>query len=70
MYMGFKELNLEVHRIIFIILLILLLICSKYRVYFKKYILLLNLFLATVIQKNISYGLIILLMNINIISAD
>lgn len=68
--MGFKELNLEVHRIIFIILLILLLICSKYRVYFKKYILLLNLFLATVIQKNISYGLIILLMNINIISAD
>lgn len=68
--MGFKELNLEVHRIIFIILLILLLICSKYKVYFKKYIILLNLFLATVIQKNISYGLIILLMNINIISAD
>jgi hypothetical protein len=68
--MGFKEVNLEIHRIIFILLIILLLISSRYKDYFKNYKLLLNLFLVFVLQKNISYGLIMLLMNINIFSAD
>ena len=68
--MGFKEVNLEIHRIIFILLIILLLISSRYKDYFKNYKLVLNLFLVFVLQKNISYGLIMLLMNINIFSAD
>lgn len=68
--MGFKEVNLEIHRIIFLLLILLLLISSRYKDYFKNYKLLLNLFLVFVTQKNISYGLIMLLMNIKIFSAD
>ena len=67
--MAFKEVNLEIHRIIFILLILLLLLSIRYKQYLKKYILLLNLFLVFVIQKNISYGLIMLLININIFSA-
>jgi len=67
--MGFKEINLEIHRIIFLLLILLLLISSRYKDYFKNYKLLLNLFLVFIIQRNISYGLIMLLMNIKIFSA-
>ena len=67
--MAFKEVNLEIHRIIFILLILLLLLSIRYKQYLKKYILLLNLFLVFVIQKNISYGLIMLLININIFYA-
>lgn len=67
--MGFKEVNLEIHRIIFLLLILLLLISSRYKDYFKNYKLLLNLFLVFIIQRNISYGLIMLLMNIKIFSA-
>jgi len=48
--MGFKEINLEIHRIIFLLLILLLLISSRYKDYFKNYKLLLNLFLVFIIS--------------------
>jgi len=68
--MGLKEANYQIHRIIYLLLIVLLIISMKYKQDFKKYIILLNPFLVFLIHKNISFGLILLLMNIEILSAD
>ena len=68
--MGLKEVNYKIHRIIYLLLIVLLIISMKYKQNLKKYIILLNPFLVFVIHKNISFGLILLLMNIEILSAD
>ena len=68
--MGFKELNIELHRIIYLCLIILYMIITKYKKKCKNLVILFNILLLFGLYKNISYALIILLMNIEFFSAD